>query len=353
VQEEEAEVKIRRGRWAPGLVATAATLTAWAVLPAAASAAPHCDGDGTSGKRVQAVYAHVNGQPGVPNADALISAWAEQVDRTFDVSAHKTAPGGFAFPRWAFTAGCGRLDIAHVDIGDPGTSFQSLRVALGAANNSGGIGASPGTLASNLNRKYMVFVDKPDCGGPTSDFLPDATADPDLNVSNQNPGSGFQRAMIARYCLGSWSTPPSPAVVNFGIPHELVHLLGGVNPGAPHGNFGHTTQFFEVMSSGDVPPAPECTAPFEGLDPQLLLDCGNDDYFSMAPPIGSYLAGNWNVARSCFLATSGVAPINSADCPTPRAKCKKHKRKHHRSAESAKKKKKQKSCKKKKRKKRR
>jgi hypothetical protein len=351
VQEEEAEVSRRQGRWAAGLVATAAALTAWAVLPAAASAAPHCDGDGTSGKRVQAVYAHVDGQASVGNADALISAWAEQVDRTFNVSAHKTAPAGFAFPRWAFTAGCGSLDIAHITIGDPGTSFQALRVALGAANNSGGIGATQGTLAANLNRKYMVFLDKPDCGGPTSDFLPDATADPDFNVSNQNPGTGFQRAMIARYCLGSWSQPPSPLVVNFGIPHELAHLLGAVSPNAPHALGGHTSQFFEVMSAGDVPPSPECTTPFEGLDAQLLLDCGNDDYFSMNPPIGSYLATNWNVARSCFLATSGVQnrPPDSVDCPT--TKCKKaKKKKRQRSAEAAKKK--QQKCKKKRKKRR-
>ena len=339
-----------RKAFAAALVMTATAL--WA-MPAAASAAPHCDGDGTSGKRVQAVYAHVNGQAPVGNADALISAWAEQVDRTFNVSAHKTAPAGFAFPRWAFTAGCGRLDILHIDIGDPGTSFQGLRVALGAANNSGGIGATPGTLVANLNRKYMVFMDKDDCGGETSDFLPDSTADPDLNISNQNPGAGFQRAMIARYCLGDWQTPPSPQLFNFGIPHELVHLLGGVPPTAPHAvGGGHTSQFEEVMSAGNPPPVPECSTPFEGLDQLLLLDCGNDDYFSMAPPIGSYLASNWNVARSCFLTTSGVqnVPPDSRDCPTPR-KCKKHKKKHRRSAESAKKKK-QGKCKKKRKKRR-
>jgi hypothetical protein len=324
-----------------------AAIALW-VMPAAASAAPHCDGDGSSGKRVQAVYAHVDGQAPVGNADALISAWAEQIDQTFNVSAHKTAPTGFAFPRWAFTAGCGGLDIAHITIGDPGTSLQSLRTALGA---TGVFGASPGTLEANLNRKYLVFMDKADCGGPASDFLPDATADPDFNVSNQNPGAGFQRAMIARYCLGSWDDPPSPLVVNFGLPHELVHLLGGVTPTAPHAiGGGHTSQFFEVMSAGDLPSAPECTAPFEGLDAQLLLDCGNDDYFSMAPPVGSYLATNWNVARSCFLTTSGVLnrSPDSVDCPTTQCK-KAKKKKRQRSAESAKKKKKQKCKKKRKR----
>ena len=342
-----------KAKWAVGV---AAALGVWLTLPAAASAAPHCDGDGTSGKRVQAVYAHVDGQAGVGNADALISAWAEQVDRTFNVSAHKTAPTGFAFPRWAFTQGCGQLDIPHVTIGDPGTSFQALRVALGAANNSGGIGASPGSLLANLDRKYMVFLDTADCGGPTSDFLPDATADPDFNVSNQNPGTGLQRAWLARYCLGSWQTPPSPQVFNFGIPHELVHLLGGVPPTAPHAiGGGHTSQFEEVMSAGTRPPVPECSTPFEGVDPLLLLDCGNDDYFSMNPPVGSYLQTNWNVARSCFLTTSGVLnrPPDSVDCPTPATRCKKaKKKKRQRSAEAAKKKK-SKKCKKKKRKKRR
>jgi hypothetical protein len=205
----------------------------------------------------------------------------------------------------------------------------------------------------------MVFLDKASCGGPISDFLPDTNPDPNANISNQNPGTGFERAMIARYCLGSWNVPPSPALFNVGLPHELVHTLGGVNPDAPHSlGGGHTSQFWDVMSAGGAPPVPECNSPFEGLDMQLLLDCGDDDYFSMVPPPGSYLAGCWNIAQSNFLVTSGVANDGSTSCPpsiapppggqtanpppvfpTPLTAKKCKQKKKHRSAEAAKKKK--------------
>jgi len=328
-----------RGAWKL-LIAAGAITAIWAAAPTTAMAAnPTCTGDGTSGKRVQAVYAHVTGQTPVPDAVNLITQWAGETERSFDVSSRKTAPGGFARPRWLFTGPCGQpgsvFDVLEVSIANPGDSFGALRIALGATGPGGTSGATPGTPVANVDRKYMVFLDLTGCGGPTADSWFDTDPDPDTNVSNQNPGTGFNRAMIARYCRGSWENPPGSST-NIGIPHELVHILGGVNQAAPNGAWGHTWDFWEVMSADDTFPfddgmatdpdtgtvycvftcPPDCDTDLEGLDKQLLLDCGNNDYFSMAPPAASYLADNWNLATSCFLVTSGVndPTPNPADC---------------------------------------
>jgi hypothetical protein len=339
-------------------VAVAAALGASAVLvwagPARA-ADPSCVGDGTSGKRVQAIYGHVDGETVDPNAQSLITAWAGEIERTFDVSSRKTGgPTAFARPRWLFTGACGSpgsvLSVQQIDVGNVGMSFTSLRIAMGANPADPTFGAVAATPAANHDRKYLVFLDLASCGGPTSDFFPDTDPNPDTNTSNQNPGTGFDRAMLARYCHGSWSTPPAPTTVNFGLPHELVHMLGGVNPAAPHGYFGHCWDQYDVMCTSADPAHPavfSCTTGFEGLDVQLLLDCNNDDYFSMKPAAGSYLAGNWNTASSRFLETSGVVnppptpPAGTGQPGAAKKKCKK-KKKHHRAAAAKKK------CKKKK-----
>jgi hypothetical protein len=324
-------------RWAKLAAVSLALSGAVALSPTGAAAAdPTCVGDGTSGKRVEAIYAHVTGQPVDPSATTLITQWSGEVDNVFDVSARKTAPGGFANPRWLFTLPCANgataLSVQQITIDDPGTDFDALRTEL-EQNIPGGL--------ANLDRKYMVYMDTASCPGPRADFIPDTNPDPNANLSNQNPGTGFNRAMVAAFCHGTWDDAPNPGLFNRAPQHELIHLLGGVNRAAPNSGGGHCWDFWDAMCSDDtapvgdgfvtdpdtgavipVPPtmgADVCTTDAEGVNFTLLLDCNNNDYFSMAPPNGNYLAHCWNTARSNFLSTSGVTPVipNPSACALP------------------------------------
>lgn len=79
--------------------------------------------------------------------------------------------------------------------------------------------------------------------------------------------------------------------------HEIFHMLGAVNNSAPHTNGqGHCWDGRDIMcyTQGNV--IEQAVCPTYGL-----YDCNHDDYYSLAPPPGSYLATHWNVASSKYL----------------------------------------------------
>lgn len=89
------------------------------------------------------------------------------------------------------------------------------------------------------------------------------------------------------------------------VSHEVMHILGAVDPKAPHGAPGyHCWQEHDLMCYDDgTLPRPiitECPSPSGSLPP---LDCGNDDYFAPNPAPGSFLANNpkSNVYNSIYL----------------------------------------------------
>ena len=91
-----------------------------------------------------------------------------------------------------------------------------------------------------------------------------------------------------------------------GMLHELTHNLGSVGPNAPHASdYGHCYDGNDVMCyDDDFDPA---TYPLTAACPTIpgvmnqVYDCGNDDYFNVAPPAGSYLATYWNTYDSPYL----------------------------------------------------
>ncbi|MFP5371676.1 MAG: hypothetical protein ACLGI3_13140, partial [Actinomycetes bacterium] len=100
------------------------------------------------------------------------------------------------------------------------------------------------------------------------------------------------------------------------VAHELTHLLGGVQPSAPRstGSYGHCTDQHDVMCyrDGSGKAMTERCPTWHAT----LLDCGRDDYFSIAPPSGSYLASYWNAAGNSFLLGGGPAVPAAPSPPT-------------------------------------
>lgn len=86
--------------------------------------------------------------------------------------------------------------------------------------------------------------------------------------------------------------------------HEIFHNLGAIQASAPNSDGGgHCSDGTDLMSFTGA----RCAAlnrPTTSI--ALPLDCGGDDYFSPAPPAGSYLATHWNTYNSPFLCEIGA-----------------------------------------------
>lgn len=240
------------------------------VAAASAAAQVTCDGDGSSGKRVQVVYARAADMP--DRYDAYLSSiqqWAAGVDAIFSASALET--GSDRHVRYVHDAACQPV-VANVVLPPAGDdSFGNTILALqdlGYARD---------------DRKYMVFVDATVyCGIATTaaDDLADAA-----NIHNSGQ-------FYTRVDAGCWNDPTAA--------HELMHTMGGVQLSAPHssGNF-HCVDESDRMCYKDgagVVLQYLCDTPEE-----LRFDCNHDDYFNTNAAAGSYLATHWNPANDEFL----------------------------------------------------
>ena len=265
-----------------------------------AASAP-CIGDGTDGKRVQAVYAYP--ADGADNYDEIapyIRLWAGVVDAVFNDSAAET--GGVRHVRFVTGPDCA-VDVARVALSPAGIASLSGTAAELAAQGF-----------DHPDRKYLVWVDAyVFCGVAT--VKPDDRPSPD----NANNGDG-QPGMVGRIDRGCWGAiNPSIEV------HELVHILGGAQATAPNGNDNsHCTDDADALCYDDdgVPDgfvwARGLQVPLRSVCPdahERLLDCGHDDYFHTDPPPGSYLATHWNVAASGFLTADGPAAVGDTTAP--------------------------------------
>jgi hypothetical protein len=261
---------------------------AGAGTPASASGPPRarCYGDGTSGDRVQAVYARPANHPDrYAQVVGSIQQWAADMDAVFQASADKTG------------------SVRHVRfVTDPGCNVIVDNVVL-SNNGADNLEATTTELAAKgynrFDRKYVVWMDATELCGIAAYYI-----DENPGQSNFNNGVTGVPGPVARIDSGCWGLASQGGSVEA---HELMHSLGAVMPGAPHASpAGHCDDGSDRMCYLDgtvVTLLSICPTPAGAI-----FDCGDDDYFNPRPPAGSYLAQNWNSANSAFLATTDGTP---------------------------------------------
>lgn len=251
-----------------------------------------CYGKGTDGSRVQAVYARRVGSADRYN-ELLPSfrRWAGTVDLAFDRSAQQT--GGHRHVRFA-TSPPG---------GDTGCGLSVLRLVLDASAFSSFDHTIDAVRSKGLNLpgvKYLVWADADALCGLASAYG-DKTAGPD----NANNGAYPTYARVDRRCWGSAEA------------HEVMHMLGAVQPDAPHATAGfHCNDGADLMCYADGT-ARSAQHSVCGSAQAQLFDCRHDDYFSTSPPRASYLSTHWNTAASAFLAAAWSDPPPATSSPEP------------------------------------
>lgn len=249
-----------------------------------------CYGDGQDGARVRLVYAKAEGSPDrFEQSLPSFTGWAKGASGQLDASAKAT--GGRRHVRYATTPGSGcQLVVQRVTL--PTKAFSTYKAMVQALVDRG---------LDQSDSKYLVWTDADVyCG------LGTLALDDRPGTENDNNGAITGYARIDRDCWGQAET------------HELLHMLGGVQPGAPNATEGfHCSDGSDVMCYDDRTKG--STQRRVCPDGQLVLDCGHDDYFSTAAPAGSYLQTHWNTARSRFLAPllTDAPPARSASSPTP------------------------------------
>jgi hypothetical protein len=286
-----AGIDVRARRGTP--VMSQATSTGSASTAAAAGTVP-CYGDGVSGDRVQTAYVHASDVPDrYSQFLSSFTAWASAVDTVFNSSAAET--GGSRHVRFVTDSSCNLsvLDIQVSTTGDDNISntIQELR--------SQGFNRS--------DRKYLLWVDANVYCGIGQVYGDDSSGQ--ANLSN---GASNVQGEVARVDNGCWGVNGQSIEA-----HELMHTMGGVQTSAPHAtSYSHCWDQADRMCYDDG-----SGAVMRQICPSShgnLFDCNHDDYYSTAPPAGSYLATHWNVANSAFLTAGApsaapLAPVSSWD----------------------------------------
>ncbi len=256
---------------------------------------PHgvvCDGDGTTGKRVQVLYVR---EPSTTSRFAEYQAsfrtWAAAVDTIYDASAKET--GGSRHLRYVTTADC-QVDVREVEV--PAGTLNDFDENIKALRDLGwGRG----------DRKYMIFAESNEyCGIGTG------RGDDRPGAENEANGGDDFFASYGRTDTGCWSAAVAA--------HELGHNLGAVNNSAPNSSqAGHCSDGYDVMCYDDEG-APGLDIVCEDKAHEERLDCNHDDYYNTNPAPGSYLATHWNVANNQFL-IKGDTDGGTNPSPSPTA----------------------------------
>jgi hypothetical protein len=202
-------VDVRVRRPVADLIASLPARALFATSPTA-SLVP-CIGNGTSGARVQAVYAHPPGTTDwLAQLAPSIKTWAAQVDETYARSAAET--GGIRHVRFVTT----NCDLSILDVVARADSVDHTFEDL----------VQKGLTRSD--RKYLVWMDANEICGIGESFDDDRAGQ-----NNRNNGPSNIPGMMARVDEGCWGEYTNLARGSTEA-HELTHTLGAVLGNAPH-----------------------------------------------------------------------------------------------------------------------
>ncbi len=245
----------------PGLVAQVRPEVAWP-----------CEGDGTTGRRVQMLYVHGSGARSLNQLRSGFESYVRQIEGVFAFSS-----GQGRLLRMVTDASCA-LDIRDVNVSPNAlASFDSMVAELVAQGFS-----AP-------NRIYHSWVDASAYCGLGTIYYDDQAGPANANETH---------SQYSRSDAGCWG---------YAEAHELVHNLGGVQNSAPHSTgASHCNDEWDKMCYSDGGPRGTMTYPCSDGALDDRLDCGGDDYFSTAPPAGSYLATHLNTADSSALSRGPI-----------------------------------------------
>ncbi|MEU3314951.1 RICIN domain-containing protein [Streptomyces sp. NPDC006662] len=273
---------------APSAKAPAPPSSGQAVAAGPAGQTVQCDGDGSTGNRIQVVYVHGPGRDRYAEYAASFRKWAVDADLIYAASAKET--GGIRHIRYVTAADC-TPSVLNIELPD------SALAEFSATNN-----ALAGKGLNRRDRKYMIFADtQVYCGIGT--FNGDERHGQD-NLSNFGPSYG-------RTDSGCWGGHTAA--------HELGHNLGAVNNSAPNTSRGaHCTDEYDVMCYSDTPYYPQMRYVCNNQAKENILDCNHDDYFHTSPQPGSYLATHWNIADNQFLMRTEGGGTDPNPGPSPK-----------------------------------
>ena len=271
-----AGVDVRQPVSSATLAGTAATLPSPASGPGTNADGIACTGDGTTGYRVEAIYAVAGGTDRYHQVAPLIrSSFAPYVEWQFRMSAAET--GGEVHVPFVTAPVAG------------GCSVVVRRELLSAAADdtfSNTISELKARGYTRPDRRYMVWMDSTVTCGIGQIVL-------DSQPGQANANNGYHTA-FARADARCWGYAES---------HEIMHNLGGVQPDAPHATRGlHCWDEKDEMCYDDDGTGPVVMQSICPVRDGRLFDCNHDDYFvAGTPAAGSYLATHWNTYNSRFL----------------------------------------------------
>ncbi|MGH9226155.1 MAG: hypothetical protein ACRD2W_20755 [Acidimicrobiales bacterium] len=251
-----------------------------------------CVGSGSDGYRVHLIYARAADKAdGYAQWLPSLQQYAARADDVFNLSAAET--GGTRHLRFVHDASCVPVidNVVLTTRGDD--NFDSMLTEL------------RGKGYARSDRKYLVWMDANVYCGIAQVYYDDSPGQE--NTSN---GASYIPGEVARVDKGCWGLP------NLVEAHELVHVLGGVQTSAPNATPGsHCTDNYDRLCYDDGTGFATIVCGDSGHENRL--DCNHDDYYSTAPPPGSYLDTHWNVADSRFLTGAGTSGPGATTTTVP------------------------------------